>query len=48
MTKLSRYLQPSARKMESKGIKACSQVINLRELNPEIAEKLKRALIKAT
>jgi len=49
MTKLSRYLQPSARKMESKGIKSVqSRVINLRELNPEIdAEKLKRALIKS-
>ena len=49
MTKLSRYLQPSARKMESKGVKSVqSRVINLRELNPEIdAEKLKRALIKS-
>lgn len=49
MTKLSRYLQPSAQKMESKGVKSVqSRVINLKELNPQIdAENLKRALIKS-
>jgi len=47
--KMSRYLQVSAAKLSSKGIKSVkSRVVNLTELNPEIdVEKMKSALIGA-
>lgn len=49
MARLSRYLQPSKSKIESKGVKSVqSRVINLKELNPMIdIEKLKRAMTES-
>lgn len=49
MVKLSRYLNPSKAKLQSKGVDSVrSRVVNLKELHPDITiDSLKAALIKA-
>lgn len=49
MSKLSRYLNPSKAKLQSKGVDSVrSRVVNLKELNPDITiPKLKAALAEA-
>lgn len=49
MAKMSRYLNPSKAKLQSKGVDSVrSRVVNLKELNPELTiDTLKTALTKA-
>ena len=49
MGKLSRYLNPSKAKLQSKGVDSVrSRVVNLKELNPELTiDSLKAALLQA-
>ena len=49
MAKLSRYLNPSKAKLQSKGVDSVrSRVVNLKELNPELTiESLKAALVRS-
>ena len=49
MQKMGRYLNPSKAKLQSKGVDSVrSRVVNLRELNPEVAiESLKSAMAEA-
>ena len=49
MGRLSRYLAPSERKLEAKGVRSvASRVTNLSELNPELTvERMKTALVEA-